>query len=417
MPKIMQQRYGGRRPPGLRRRQKIWYFDLIAWTAALAVSGYPLVGLLSTYLGIEDDSISVPFRVFVFFLAIIACWWGYSKAPLRAIDNWIAMFLVIYLFRLLWDAYIVNVDGAELALLTFVVTVLVPVIALALTANIWNDRNVAFCFLMVGTIVCGAGVWFILSGEVDLKYFEETGRLGFTKINPISLGHVGTTTVLAAIVLSDGSDSRILKGIALACGCLALVMLYLAASRGPVVAFIACFIAYILFRGAWKYGMIVFLGIFLSIAVFSVLDINALIEHLRLTDIVGVNMDASARERLLIYAEAIEAFKQYPIFGSSFSLPISGGWPHNIFLEAAMAAGTVGLVMLIIVMVRTFAFTMPAFRTDKLMAGFMFLQFVVAAQFSGAIWAASGMWIGVTLVNAGHKKRIRGRRVYCSDLC
>lgn len=386
-----------------------WYLDLTAWTAALAISGYPVAGLFSTYLGIADDSISVPFRVFVFAMAIAAFWRGIARAPLRAVDGWLVAFWVVYSFRLLWDTYIEEVPDADVALLSFGVTVLVPVVALALVANTWNERNVILCFMVVGTIVCAGGIWLSQSGLVDIKYLEETGRLGFYKVNPISLGHVGCTTALASIALFDRTDSKLLKGIALACAGIALAMLYVAASRGPVVAFVASIIAYVLFRGRWKYAVLGFVGIGAAIAVFSIINMDALLEQLRFAT-VAMYMDASVAARSEYFEEAIEAFKQHPVFGSSFALPISGGWVHNIFLEAAMAVGVVGLAILVIVCARSFVWSVHAFRTGNTMSAFLFLQFGVAAQFSGALWGWPGLWIGVALTSACRRRGARNRR-------
>ncbi|NOX41796.1 MAG: O-antigen ligase family protein [Alphaproteobacteria bacterium] len=376
----------------------------------MAVSGYPVIGLISTFLGITDDSISVPFRIFVVALAMVAFLQGKVRGGIRPVDGWLAFFFVIYMFRLLWDAFVMEVTGADSALLAFSVTVLVPVIVLALTANAWNDRNVAMCFVVVGTIVSAGGIWLSQSGIVDITYFEETGRLGFTKINPISLGHVGVTTVLASIVLFVRSSSNSSKGFALACAGISLAMIYFAASRGPVVAFIASIIAYILFSGRWKYAIFAFVVIYVSILVLSTINIYTLLEHLRLTSII-TNRDTSAVARLEVYDEAFEAFKQYPIFGRSFALPVSGGWVHNIFLESAMALGVIGLATIIIVIIRSFVSSIRAFRSGNTMAAFLFLQFVVAAQFSGALWGWPGLWIGVALVNAGRRKRGRVRQV------
>ena len=174
------------RPAGLKRRPNRWWLDLTAWTAALAVSGYPAVGLLSTYFGIEDSSLSIQFRVFVFVLAIATFWRGRARGPLRALDGWLGAFWLVYAIRLLWDTYIEEVPDAEEALLFFTVAVVAPVVALAMAANSWNDRNVAMCFMAVGTFVCVGAIWLSQSGLVDMTYYERTARLGFDKINPIS---------------------------------------------------------------------------------------------------------------------------------------------------------------------------------------------------------------------------------------
>jgi O-antigen ligase len=384
-----------------------WYFDLIAWTAALAVHGYPAVGLLSTYLGIADDRLSVPFRVFVFALAITALWKGKSRAPLRAVDGGLLVFWIVYSLRLLWDTYVAQVPDADTALLFFTVAVVPPVLALALTADSWNDRNVALCFMALGTAICAGGIWLSRSGLVDTTYYE--GRLGFEKINPIGLGHVGCTTVLATIVFFEKAGSRFKQAISLISAGLGLAVLYLAESRGPVLALAAAFTAYLLFRKAgWKYAIFVFAGSYAVITIFATVGVHSLLTDLRFTSTNGLLEDRSSLERMRIYQEAIDAFLRNPIIGTSFALPESGGWAHNIFIEAAMALGVVGLVLLVILCLRSFASSVSALRTGGTMSAFLFLQFVVAGQFSGALWGWPGLWIGVALTNA-LRRRIRKR--------
>src|SRR5262245_45382500 len=226
------------------RYQRRWYFDMIAWVAALAVCGYPLAGLLSSFLGIADDSITVPFRIFVVALSGAALLQGATRAPLRTIDAPIGLFWLAYSFRLFWDAYVVEVPGADTALLYFAVIVLASVLALGMVANAWDERNSALCFLVVGGTVCAGSIYLLVGGAIDLTYHEESGRFGTDKVNPISLGHVGCTTVLMSIVLYSMPGGKLQKTFAVACAGLGFSLLYLAASRGPVICFVAAIGAY-----------------------------------------------------------------------------------------------------------------------------------------------------------------------------
>ena len=226
---------------------------LTAWTAALMVSGYPVAGLISTYAGVSNNSISVIFRLSVVGLAALAFWRSTSRIPIVALDGWLMLFWLVYTTRLIWDLAEANAEGADFALQMFIVSVIIPTLAIALPVSSWDERNVALCFLTVGTLVCAGGLWLNAAGLVgDVALYETVGRLSFEKVNPISLGHAACTTVLAALVLwTDGS--RLLRGLALSCAGAALWMLYLAASRGPITALVCCLATYSLARGAWAH--------------------------------------------------------------------------------------------------------------------------------------------------------------------
>ena len=144
---------------GITSRSPPWFLDLTAWTAAFAISGYPIAALISTYMGIADDRTTLPFRVFVVVLALAALWIGARRTSLSAPDRWLIAFWLVYSCRLIWDTYFEYVDGAEHALLAFVVTVLIPAIALALISRTWVERSAALCLMAVGVLVCLIALW------------------------------------------------------------------------------------------------------------------------------------------------------------------------------------------------------------------------------------------------------------------
>lgn len=392
-----------------RRHPPRWYFDLTAWVAALSVSGYPLAGMLSTYWEINDDRLTVPFRVLVVILAACALLQARARSRFSALSGLLVAFWALYLIRLLWDAYIADVPSADTALLAFVVAVLIPVVAVSISARVWDDRNAAYCFMTTGALVCAAGLFFWLSGVLDLAYYEETGRLGFEKVNPISMGHVGCTTALVATVhyfyVPGGLRHRI---IALVCAALGLALLVLGASRGPILAFVAALASYVVLSGTWRNAWVLFGTLYAAMTILAFADIDSLLRQLRFATELD-ELDLSSLERLSHFREAFEAFEQSPILGHSALLPISGGWVHNIFLESLMALGVCGLLLLVALCIRSFLASAAAIRTSQIVVPMLFLQFLVAAQFSGALWGWPGLWMGVALVNAGRMKRASNR--------
>ena len=390
---------------GIASRSPRWFLDLTAWTAAFAISGYPIAALISTYLGIADGTTTLPFRIFVFVLALAALWVGARRTSLSAPDGWLIAFWLVYSCRLIWDTYFEYVDGAEDALLVFVVTVLVPAISLALISRTWVERSVALCLMAVGVLVCLTALWLNTQDMVADALYYKTGRLGFDKVDPITLGHVACTTLFASVALVACEPSKIFRAAALAASGIALAMLYFVASRGPLVAFVAGMGAFAVCQARWGYALAPVL-VLCAISVFAPIDLDSIFETLRLTQI---GEDASSTERYQFYEEALDAFMRHPFFGLSYALPSGSGWVHNIFLEAAMATGVVGLLLFVILTARALFRSAVALRHDGIIWALLFLQFIVAAQFSGSLWSWTGLWIGIAMVCAQHHKGERTR--------
>ena len=191
-----------------------------------------------------------------------------------------------------------------------------------------------------------------------------------------------------------------IRAAALAASGIALAMLYFVASRGPLVAFVAGMVAFAVCQARWGYVLAPVLVLY-AISVFAPIDLDMIFETLRLT---GIGEDASSTERYQFYEEALDAFLRHPLFGLSYALPSGSGWVHNIFLEAAMATGVVGLLLFIIVTARALLRSAVALRHDGMLRALLFLQFIVAAQFSGSLWSWTGLWIGIAMVCAQHHK-------------
>jgi hypothetical protein len=375
----------------------IWFLDLTAWTAALAVSGYPVAALISTFAGVSDNSISVIFRLFVVGLAAAVFWRGARRTPIVAPDGWLMLYWLVYAARLIFDLTESSAVNVDVALQSFIASVVIPTLTIALAVRTWDEHNVAQCFLTVGMLVCAAslGLNDAALGD-DTALSETTGRLSFEKVNPISLGHVAVTTVLAALVLGTDCRRKFFRGLMLACAGVGLWMLYLAASRGPIVSLACCLAACSLKSRAWTHTLAIAVAIYIAIDVFEMLDVSSLAETLRFS---GVGTDASSLDRYQSIDEALEEFDKHPLLGSSYALP-SGDWPHNLFVEAAMAMGVPGLALFVIVSLRALSASLWALNAGHRFAALLLIQFLVAGQFSGSLWSWPGLWIGIAVLMA-----------------
>jgi hypothetical protein len=136
-----------------RRDAPVWYFDLTAWAVALSVIGYPIAGLIASYLGIGDDTISIIYRVFIASLSGFVFVKNTMKFGLGTIDNMLILFMFIYIIRLTWDYNVGETIGIDRIFLFYVVAVITPVLLISLPRGGWYPVNANYCFFVVGSAV------------------------------------------------------------------------------------------------------------------------------------------------------------------------------------------------------------------------------------------------------------------------
>ncbi|MDH3589548.1 MAG: hypothetical protein OEQ74_09105, partial [Gammaproteobacteria bacterium] len=104
--------------------------------------------------------------------------------------------------------------------------------------------------------------------------------------------------------------------------------------------------------------------------------------------------DLTASIRLSLMRTAWAEFLSSPLVGSGLEGHRVGFYPHNAIVEAFMATGIVGGIALLAVLASA---GLSAWRLLTQQAGsgwtaLLCIQYIVAAQFSGALWGAGAMW-------------------------
>lgn len=376
--------------PSHPHRWSVW----ASWLFVLSMVGYPLLGLVATLANWESTVVSIPFRAFMLLasLGIVAQaasrsqWWRHSR--------WLLLFWLLYLMRLLWDLLVVGVPGAAEALGVFVAVTALPSMAIGMAAGPGpNEGATAWRLCIVGGAVCalatamqafGWGAAQTLSEEATL------GRLAFEAVNSITLGHVAASTLLAVLCLARGQLTPARFSALLAIGMAAGTCLLLSGSRGPLLALAVCGVAFALATGHWRWLILMAL-----LLVPAVLDSDGAIW----TRIVTGGEDDSSLERLVLQANAISQFIDHPIVGSAFTELELLTYPHNLFIETAMALGMVGLATLLILLSRTLRHGWRSLRGANPLIALLFLQYFIAAQFSGSIWGAASLWATVAALS------------------
>lgn len=376
----------------------------LPWILALSVVGYPLVGMIGVIFGLDATLSSMPFRLLVITLSLGVIYRATLQRTRFDPDNLIVAFFAIYLFRLGWDVVIGGVDGATMAIVFFLATVLMPGIALMIIVEARNERSLAQTMFLVGSAVSVLAVLLMLLGFGGGRSMtEETGRLSFDTVNPILFGHAGATTIIAALAAWQQSRlaerSLLLIGAGFGAACLLL-----AASRGPLLSLVVALTVYAYVRRKWGWVALAVLAgaSFLP----SLLSSDSFELAARFSNI---EEDESSIERLAVQANALQQFLDNPLFGNAFVEPILGEYPHNLVLESGMALGVPGLLLFLVICVRGWVRAIAELRSGLVLIPLLFFQYLVAAQLSGALWGASALWLLIILV-MGYRAEAPSRR-------
>ena len=373
----------------------------MAWLLVAVIIGYPVAGLAASALNWDSLIASVPLRVAVLVLSLWV--WMRNRNPGdHPGQAWLVGFATLYTIRLVWDAAINSVPGAAEAIVFYLLTVLVPALALWRGVHALDERQAVRLMFGTGTLICTVALAMHLLGiGQDRSLTEATGRLSFEALNPISLGHAAATTLIAAMCqLHKGSRASTLPWL-LAGSTVAALVLMLAASRGPLLCLVFAALVFATTTRRWHW-------LLLPLAILPwVVDADAELWQ-RFSNL---EEDASALERLILQANAIDQFLGSPFLGSAFVESEFLTYPHNLFIETAMALGFVGIVLLLALLRHALGSMMRQFRSGLLLVPLLFLQYFVSAQLSGAIYGSSALWVCIGLLIG---RQTRQRRQFAS---
>lgn len=373
-----------------------WMVWTLAIVMALSVTGYPIAGGLSQYLGLDSTYTSYPFRAIVIVLSLNAIamaitvgntTMGQFKLPLPVI-----VFMMMYLARLLWDYSFTAIPNVDRDLLYFIATVLVPTLAMGACYSHFEERATAIALLAVGTTACiliqmNQSFLYELAASVD-----RSTRLGFESLNPISISYAGLYTMIAAYVVGQGMRWQLRIVLTFPIIGLGFMTFLAGGSRGPMVS-IAVFLLLASLVNQ-RARLLLVLGICIMSVLFYVFGEDLAIVQ-RFT---AFSYDMSVWERLYIQQMSIDQAISNPVFGSAYLELSTLAYPHNILIESAMALGFLGFGIMIALQIK---FLIDSYSSLK--AGYFLLPFIVVVAIvngwiSGSIFGSIDFFVGGTLM-------------------
>jgi hypothetical protein len=236
------------------------------------------------------------------------------------------------------------------------------------------------------TTVTGAG------GSYD------TERLAFESLNPISLGHIAATLLLAVYWRFRFRRLGFYKTLfSLGVAAVSVWGLLAAGSRGPLVACILGLVFFEVVKGGRALIVAIVVGSpLLALLAIDIGELDRLFGSTLFSRLESgmFAADAASSARLVHLESAWGLFLEHPLFGAALEDPQFRIWPHNFVVESFMALGAFGGAVFLFlcggVLIKSFA--LGKLSPAHALPGALFVQYFIAGQFSGAIWGATAFW-------------------------
>lgn len=364
--------------------------DLLTFLLLVSIIGYPLLGSLVALTSLSSLVASVPVRALIVILSLALLTRIPSALLLKPQIIALLTFWFVYLFRIIWDLYVNEVAVAEEFLFTFLFFCLPPAFAV-LGGKPIDEGRLARYLLICGSATCAVALLIGYGSVVSARVTGEvlSGRFALETVNPITFGHAGVTTVIAAVWMLTRTR-LILERIA----CVAAIVaggavMQIAASRGPLIALVGCALFLVLVDRRFAWLTVPLLAMIAGTTVVATGEIDNIFAS-RLA--ASVDQADSPELRVLMMAGASQQFLDNPLLGSSIVEFGSQDYPHNFLLEAAMATGILGLLLMLLISGNALWNAVQSVRRREVLVSMLLVQAVVAALFSGTISASNTLW-------------------------
>jgi O-antigen ligase len=373
----------------------------------LSLTGFELVAGLTQIAAVPSTPFSIALRACTAIASIVIIYfnWRTLQSVARTSLIMLAGFWLLYFMRIFFDLTVKpeQVSHQWWVYVAWAVGACsLPMLALSTAAASATDglrvhRRVVQAVTVAAVV---AAVWGSTSEINAFAVEENTGRFQLTSLNPILLGHLGVTLlVLCLWGLLYGSVAQVLTsrlpyflGTVLGAG-----LIIASNSRGPLVSAVACF-AFILLHATTRIKLYAAVVVYLFATLF--IPFTQILEEqygISTYDrLFGQSQleEVNTLDRLERYKGAIADFLSYPVTGSGLEESSIGGYPHNIFLEAFMATGLLGGLLMLggvsFALIRAIRIYRSAPEWGWI--SLLFVQHLVSSQFSGGIYTVNYLW-------------------------
>ena len=359
-------------------------------------------GVLSLYFPLEPLAITIFLKATLVLMCVIMCVNTFTIRPrdLSNLNILLFVFLLLYCFRVLADTLLFDVltrHPAEDYLFYTFIGLVIPVVAVTLLQRISLQlafKNALLLFSLMAVLL-------------SLKLSELVGEsirnvvVSDRIIGPLLIGYLGSYTfILAAVGLGQKNKNLFYRCVLILIALIGILLIGLSGSRGPLVAAIIpiCLLAVknIIFDKSLR-SMIVtaILGSAIVILVTSTSILEGVMSRLLKT---GERLDYGGEARGTIAQSATETISENIFFGYSLELP-AGNAPHNIILEAFLATGVIGgIIMSVLFGYGVFRSASNIFRSEFEWVGYIHLASSVFVMVSGTIFYSGFYFVTLAIL-------------------
>lgn len=365
---------------------------------ALAVVGYPLSAAISQIVETDTSEINIAFRVISLMLAVLLGLWSIGRGQYR-LDVLVMVFLMIYTIRMVWDFAYSGLPHIQDDFQFYVATTLAPTLALG-AGSVWYDEKTCARWIAVIGGFAGLLIAYTLIYQPDIALLEQLNdRASFKFLNAISISYHGFYIAAAALILSANRSERRTILIWGAIAALGGYLMVAGGSRGPFVALVLA-VGITALANTRTVGAYAVLGIVIAVLLVAIGAPELIVQRF-----MSVGEDTSSLERFYAMQLSIEAAIEHPVLGYAYIEPITGFYPHNLLIEAAMALGLIGAALMLLMQVALVAAAWRLARRGEWLLPLLAMAAFANAWISGSLWG-SGLFFAILWIAHGRVRML-----------
>lgn len=383
------------------------YTQAFSIVLALSLAAYPLGASITQALGIANTPISITTRIVILSFSVILIIKYISKK--RENNNNKIIFLILffwfcYFLRIYYDTII---NPTPMFFETYEYWIwgiggsFIPMLGLALVIGEERNGFLHFRTLYYMFLIAGVSVALTASTTIDTVYGQDnSGRLNLAALNPISLGNVGSSLFLMSfwILFLWKRPRKFLSNVLYAgSGLLGAFLMLASNSRGPLMGLVLALVfAFFAMNSSRKFWIVLVTIIAAAAFVPAAILIDQTFNTAIYDRLIAQDQfeEGNVLGRYDLYTLAMKSFTDQPFIGTGLEVAEIGGYPHNVVIEAFIAVGLFGATAFITLLVILFCKAFHILRSDRGYGwlALLYVQYVVAAQFSGSIYGSTIMW-------------------------
>ena len=341
-------------------------------------------------------NVTIPYRLFALLVSSLVILLNYkNKIPKNKGIICFFLFWALLIFRIIYDLQIridmpVNISQQRTLWMYIFFICLIPTVSVAKSFN--NiDFRLAFKIVIVGYSLL-IPVFYInnplLFSDIDI------GRIGGNMaMSTIAFGHFGVSLALLALFLFSRSSSKVIKLIAIALFLTGVFVMFRAASRGPLVAWLFTVFFYSVARKRTITKSLIILIVLLFVLYFSWDILLGWISEISPTMVKRIMEEDTVRVtsgRDSFYGRSLHYILMNPITGYAFAVVNNGSYyySHNMILDAFLALGLFGGFLFIFMLYKamSYSFYILKIKSPDSWIVLICIQTIIAGQFSSAFY-------------------------------